>query len=799
MNKELTIIFDRERFRFENPDGDVIVADALDADNAPVTIKGEPPVCGFQPGLAYRLFGRWTTYRNKYRGTEEKQFHFNSAVQAKPVGEAGVIAYLQQAPYIVEAKATRAWEEYGQEAVRVIREGDFDAVAKVLGLTGEKLEAARDHFVRHQRREESEIELVNLVQGQGLPKKTIRRAIDEWGTAAAEFIRKNPYRLMEFPGIGFRRCDAMYLALGHRPDKMRRQVLCSWYGISQQHSTQGHTWVRDAVARACVRGMIGGTKVDEDKAIRIGVRSGLLSAVYSDGLGGAIDEWNGDMRWLADSRKDRAEGWLSLEIVNALMDQPAFTVATEYEGLSDHQGEKIHELFSQSGCLFILGGGGGTGKSYTAATIIKEWIRKLGIHQVAVGAPSGKAAVRMTEAMSEYGIPLVAKTWHSLLGVTNGGSGGFQFHHNKTRPLPQKVVIGDEDSMRDTSLARSVFEARGKGTVFLILGDIHQLLPVGHGAPMRDMIASEVIPYAELTEVRRNSGEVAKQCQAIRDRGRFEITGAADSNLILRECWKPEQQVQQMLDELDQIDDPIWAAQVIVPTNNSGELGRKQLNKRLQDHLNSHKPIKGTPFRLRDKVVCTRNGWLKYQEVDHDAANVDEEKRTTYVANGDVGEVVECEPKRMVVKLESPYRVVVVGCSSDDDKQSQNDDDAETKDDSRQDTGCSWELAYAMSCHKCQGSQFDNVLVMLDDSPGARRLCTREWIYTAISRAAKRCVLIGSMQTALQMCRVAKIGERKTFLVERIHHELKARKRSAAAGLRQTEPPKLPRWEEIEV
>ena len=796
MNSELLIIFDCERYRFSNDDGDVIIGTAVGADGNPVTIKAPEPTEGFRPGLSYRLLGKWSMYRDK------KQFQANSAVSVRPFNREGITEYLTQCPHIGRVKSLAAWEKWGQQAVQELREGDAEESAMLLKLSVDQMHDVKEYLEAHKRREQSEIELVDLITGHGLPKKTVRRCIDEWGTAAAEYVRKNPYRLMDFPGIGFRRCDAMYLALGGKPNAMRRQVYCAWYGIAQDCAQNGNTWTRDDVAISCVKGMVGGTDIDPRKAIRIAVRAGILSAIYTDGPGGKIDEWGFDVRWLSDTRKAKSESELAACIADCLIDEPVH-LSRDFDGLSLHQSEKVEKLLSRGGCLFVLGGGGGTGKSYTAAAMIKRWIRDVGVHNIAVCALAGKAAVRMTQAMSDHGIQIQARTVHATLG-----SNGSRFQYDSSNPLPHKVILVDEDSMLDTSTTRSLFRARGKGTVVVCLGDIHQLLPVGHGAPMRDKIKCGIVPYEELTEIRRNSGEVARQCKSIRETGTFSIVGGKDSNLKVVECHTADSQIRNMKTVLHGIPNPIWSSQVIVPTNKSGDLGRKNLNKILQASLNSSPEVRGTPFRIKDKVVCTKNCSIKYIDVDKETASIDQEKMTVRVANGDIGEVVECETKRLVVKLQSPYRLVVFGRSSKVEEETRNDLDAERKAEESTSTGCDWELAYALSGHKMQGSQCQNILVILDDSGGARRVCSREWFYTAMSRTSGDCFLIGRKSVALQMCRNVQIDNRKTFLSELIVLAAESNKKDAAIAIKQTAEIQFPAnakivervgWRDVEV
>jgi len=348
-----------------------------------------------------------------------------------------------------------------------------------------------------------------------------------------------------------------------------------------------------------------------------------------------------------------------------------------------------------------------------------------------------------------------------------GGPGG-GFTYNESNPLPYKVLIGDETSMVDTDLMAAVFRARAAGTLVLLVGDVNQLPPVGHGAPLRDLIAAG-LPYGELREIKRASGGIVETCAAIRDGKKWE----EGDNLKVFEHAEPEFQIKRMVQLLASARgegfDPVWDCQVLVPVNKKSPLARATLNKLLQNELNQNSAVGGSPFRLKDKIVNTKNSY--FTAVDFDSSDPDSsvnDRGEVYVANGELGEVIEVADKFIVVKLANPARVVRVPLG----KQAEVDSDGELVTDGGADegpaTGCSWDLGYALSVHKFQGSEIDVAIVMIDDYAGAKMVCDRAWIYTAISRAKKHCLLIGKKSIAESYCRVNRIDRRKTLLRERI-------------------------------
>lgn len=433
--------------------------------------------------------------------------------------------------------------------------------------------------------------------------------------------------------------------------------------------------------------------------------------------------------------------------------------------ISDHQRLKLgHALRSP---IAILGGSPGCGKTFVAARLVKAAAEQIGYSQIAVAAPTGKAAVRITEALAANDVPLRAKTIHSLLKVEQADdASGWRFSHDEYNPLPCALVVVDESSMIDTDLMASLLAARASGTSILFVGDVNQLSPVGHGAPLRDMIAAG-LPYGELTEIHRNDGGIVQACADIRDGKPFECNG----NLIDRDpdgdgdyAARQIQEVKQTLDNMTAGGiDAIWQCQVLVAVNRKSPLSRKEINTLLQQQLNStNDPVPGSPFRINDKVVNLKNRFYP------SAGKQDGEATTNaagevYVANGELGRVVVVEPKYIEVELKAPDRRVRVPRGKPE-----NNDEENGENEAEVNTGCDFDLAYGLTTHRAQGSEWPYVIVLVDEYPGARRICDRAFIYTAISRAKTACFLVGKLATARNFCRVNKIDTRKTFLWELI-------------------------------
>ena len=759
--QEITVEFLRERNVFENGEpgepnySRVVIATVKNGDGKEATIKGEAAEGALVPGLPYRFYGH-TRIHLKHG----PQFNFSTFVAEQPATEKGIVAYLSQLTGprigvkrgIGKGTAWLLWEEYKADAVSMLREDPEVVAGTIPRLNLDVAEAASEWLKLNQRIEKTKIDLIGLLDGRGFPKKTIVAVIAKYGSAAAETIRHNPYLLMQFRGCGFSLTDKMYLDLGKSPWKLKRQALCAWYTLLSDGN--GHTWYDRQFVERGIRAGVGSVYVvNVDRAITLALRAGLLAEHRDD---------NG-LLWLAEGRKALNEERLAEYVADALTEVGEWPTLAVNPHVSHHQSCKLLTLTTRS--IACLSGSPGTGKTFCASALTKAIIEEHGHDSVAVCAPTGKAAVRITEAMAANGVYVIARTIHSLLGVISADD-GWHFDHHEGNPLDFRFVIIDESSMIDTDLMASLFAARASdthylfGTHYLFVGDHRQLAPVGHGCPFLDLQRGGV-PTGELTEVQRNSGMIVQACAEIRDRKVFKVAKKVNmddgDNLVCVGQGSPETQIE-MLEKLYsdvthmERFSPIWDVQIVVAVNNISPLSRTALNKHLQGLLNPHgKQIEGNPFRIGDKIINLKNGLLP--SLDGADANED---GNVYVANGEQAEAVEVEPARTIARLESPSRLVVIPHGQQ--KGVEGDEGAAVG---------NWDLAYAISVHKSQGSEWPIVAVMIDESAGAKYLCTRNWLYTAISRAKSLCLLIGRKSTADQMVRRDGL-RRKTFLTERI-------------------------------
>lgn len=738
---------------------------------------GPGPASQFARGIQYRFLGRWEDVPN--RGF---RFRFSTHTVHQPAGRNGMVRYLcELCEGIGEKRATRIWDVYGNAGLEMLRTGEPERIAEETKLPLDVVLDAGKSLREHHALESTRVDLYDLFAGRGFQGKLIGRAVSKWGAKAPAVIRRNPFALLGMPSAGFVRCDRLWKDLGLPLDSLKRQTLCLWDICRSDRN--GNTWIDALRAASDLRSRI--PTADPVRAARLGIRARKLS-VRRDADGKV---------WLADYRMASSEGRIA-QSLSRLMDGPSHwpteipTSRTDSDGLpSVHQVEQL--LLATAGPVGILCGSPGTGKSHAIGYLLRTIADGLCMAEIAICAPTGKAANRATEAMRAAGLGLTATTIHTLLEIgRNGHDGdGWGFKRNARNPLTYRVVIIDESSMIDVNLLADLLDACADGTHVLFVGDPYQLPPVGHGAPLRDLIATE-IPYGELTQVRRNSGQIVHACARIRNGEQFEFSNSLDlaamppQNLKVVECGSEFEVVQSLESLLAAVKSfhPVWQTQVIVARNKGTDTGRKELNTRLHNLLNPDGvTARDCPWSVGDKVICLRNTFLEVVDsVDGDgelSTNADEymprplnhdwdgeyetpkrkEAEQVYTANGEIGRVVAVGAGKAICRFSERDDLVIVRTKV----QRQDDDDNDSSGDENKDL---FDLAYAVTGHKMQGSQAPLTIVVLTES--SLSVANREWLYTAISRASKACVILCTRGVIAKSVGRVALARRKTFLSE---------------------------------
>ena len=774
-NSELIGVFLGADYVFDNgPDRRCVVGSVRLLDKSIVTVRGYANETELSDNVTYRFYGH-----NRNHPKYGAQFNFNSFVEEDPVDEESVIAYLEtcrkpERGSITRRVALALFEAFGVSAIERLKADPVGVSEAVKQWDATKAALAAEYLTSQAGTQRCKLDLITLLNGRGFPKKTIDRAIKMWGAAAARVVRQDPYELTKLAGIGFKGADKLYCDLARQECKtdeeyqlalaaIHRQGLCAAYAVAQESRQSGSTWLPVGFAKAAVLANVSRVHATPDKAIDWAVLEGKL--VVRDGFCAVARMALHELE-IAEFVSGSDAGDLCQSSVWPSIDEVKLMAPAD-KLLSSHQGEAIdHATAVRVGCLQ---GSPGVGKTFCVAAIVKAVIARFGRDSIAVCAPTGKAAVRVAQSMLANGVDLPASTIHRLLQVEGEGGDGWSFHFNEQNPLPFRFLIIDESSMIDVDLLASLLRACTPSTHILFVGDTGQLAPVGHGRPFFDL--QQVIPTGKLTEIRRNSGRIVQACAEIRDRNtitfseKLDLDSKEPENLILIQCSDEDQPqiLEQLIAKIDAqhigprglsvIDD----LQILTGKNDGSPVARKPLNKMLQQVLNPDGDrIQGNPFRVNDKIVDLKNG--KYP----DAEDQNEEH---FVANGELAKAKDIKPGRMVVEVSDPKRSILI-CHAPVQENEQGIDDSEN---TAKGAVGDWDLGYCLSTHRSQGSQWKFVIVMAD-SKGAM-VQSRQWLFTAISRAEIATFVIGQKQVVNAMLKRDGISGRKTFLVDRIRHQ----------------------------
>ena len=720
----------------------------------------------FDPDTQYVFYGRWETTDRGPR------FRVSTWTRESPATPAGIAKWLvRTCDGIGEKLARKLVQHYGAETLRILREEPRTVVNDGFLSDWVASECARA-LSQDSRTERTRVALFDMFAGRGFPGKLIDSCITKWEAKAVDIIRANPYRLMvnRLPGCGWKRCDKLYLDLGGKRDSLKRQFLAGYSAI--QADGTGSTWLDASVVVDAIRDIIGPT-CDPIRALKMGERAKWI-----------VIKRDGKQRWIATKERAEAEERISVAIRRLATGSnvwPTELPETREDGdglPSTHQVTELRKAITKPVGVFC--GGPGSGKTHTLSFLLRAIISQHGEYSVCVAAPTGKAAVRASESLAARGIELKAKTIHGTLKVINDGA-GMRFDHNGGNPIPFRFVIVDESSMIDTSILADFLDALADKTHVIFVGDPYQLPPVGHGAPFRDLIASGVVGVGELTEIRRNAGLIVRGCAAIK-RGesvefaeRFDLADSDPKNLRVTATGNTQETIEALLDQLDNIKkfDRVWETQLIVPLNGKSELSRTALNKALQPILNpSGKRVAKCPFAVGDKIICLENSKIKSvvpagkflrPDMAEDPGNYQKhhEKEVEFIANGEIGRVLAVNDKQVVFSFGDDRSVLVpVGQQKRDDVGEDGGEDANS---SRGAMGA-FDLAYAITVHKSQGSEWPLVIAIID--PSGTSVADRGYWYTAISRARTACLLIGDYAAFVSQCTRQSLARRKTLLME---------------------------------
>ncbi|MBQ4609899.1 MAG: AAA family ATPase, partial [Clostridia bacterium] len=585
-----------------------------------------------------------------------------------------------------------------------------------------------------------------FLQSYGVTPSLAVKIFKQYGENVKQVIRQNPYRLVEdVEGVGFKTADKIAASLGIEPDSEYRLSAGIKHTLMEATNGAGHCYLPREILSAHAQRLLGcGEEMIEHTIDSLILSHALTAQVLPGEDGEQVVAVYLPLTYRAENEVARR----LREMIDAMPSTMATDLGAQIDELERMEGVTFHpqqrqaiETAVKSG-MTVITGGPGTGKT----TIIKCIIKLLSVGgEVALAAPTGRAAKRMSEACG-----MEAKTLHRLLEY--GGEEG-DFARGQDNPLEMDTLIIDEMSMVDIFLMRSVLRALVPGTRLIMVGDADQLPSVGAGNVLRDILDSRVIPSVMLTEIFRQDEKSMIVYNAHRiNRGEAPRLNAKGSDFFFERAASPTDAAKKIVSlcaaRLPQFLglDPVRQMQVLSPTK-KGECGVWMLNQLLQAEFNPAAPHKServrgdTTFREGDKVMQTRNNYqLKWKK---EGVFAWEEGQGVF--NGDIGFVTEIDmqERTVIVQFDDERIATYEGGDIDD-----------------------LELAYCISVHKSQGSEFP--VVVMPAVGGPPMLLTRNLLYTAVTRARRMVMIVGREAAIDQMIMNADTRRRYSALCFRM-------------------------------
>lgn len=691
-----------ERVVFSNERGWAILKGELD-DGQEITVVGS--LSHLHPGETVRFSGDWEDNRRFGR-----QFAARAAEVTRPATARGLERYLGGIDGVGPATARLLVDALGEEVLDVIREHP-ERLLEVRGIGETRARA----IVAAVCDRDGHADQVAQLRQWDVPPHLVPKILKLYGTAAVEWVRENPYRLItDFHGVGFKTADSIAQGIGvpvTAPERVRAGVL----HVLREASGEGHVFLPRARLMSAVTRLLGLTG---DHVLPELVELEEVERVVIDGEAVYLSYWHTVESLVAA----RLRALASAPDTKPPAPEPDPALVGDIE-LSPRQREAV-ELARREKVLVITGGPG-TGKTTITRVVLAALAQ--GEQEVVLCAPTGRAAKRLAEAT---GHP--AATIHRTLGYNPEGGWG----RTRLNPLSADVVLVDESSMVDVELVYRLLDAVPDGARLVLVGDADQLPSVGPGRVLRDVIESGVVPVVELDQIFRQAARSQIVVNAHRVNAGLDLHvpekgESADFYLVERD--EPTEAADLVVRLATEVlprkfgFDPRRDVWVMAPMRR-GPLGVEALNLRLQDVLNpSGEPFGDHGLRVGDRVMQHRNNY----DID--------------VFNGDVGRVESFDPEQdeAVVVLEDNRRVGY-------DKKARRD----------------LQLAYATTVHKAQGSEFPCAVMVVHTTHFI--MLQRTLLYTGMTRARRLLVVVGNQAGVARAIENSEAGERHSGLTWRL-------------------------------
>jgi len=688
---------------------------------------------GAQPGESLRMRGRWGSHAQYGR-----QFHVENYTTVLPATIQGIQRYLGSGLIkgIGPKLAERIVEHFGTDTLNII-ETDPQRLVEVPTLGPKRTKLIADAWVE----QKAIKEVMVFLQSVGVTTSIAVRIYKEYGDTAIDVVKSEPYKLAaDVWGIGFKTADAIAKAVGIPHDSPERVKAGLQYTLSQGSDAGNCFLPREKLIEAAVKiltvdAALCESCLDQLIAAEGAVRETLpgewsdTEAIYLVPFHRAEVSLAAQLLRLKNAEEDKLAQFQQVDWDKAL----SWLRTRTGNDLAPEQEQAVRLALTSR--LAVLTGGPGCGKSFTVRSIVE--LARAKRAKVVLAAPTGRAAKRLAELTGAE-----AATVHRLLELKPGGDAAY----DKDRPLEADLVVVDEASMLDVLLANKLAKAIAPGTHLLLVGDVDQLPSVGAGEVLRDLLDAEPIPRVRLTQVFRQ----AQQSGVVVNAHRIN----AGKPLLLREFPDfhlfAEDDSEKAADLVVDLAvtrvprrfglDPRRDVQVLAPMHR-GPAGAGNLNVLLQQALTPHRDgaperrFGGRVFRVGDKVTQIRN-------------NYDKGANGVFNGTGGIVTAIEHDEQKLTVRTDEDELIPYDFAELDE-----------------------LQHAYAVTVHRSQGSEYPAVVIPVTTS--AWTMLQRNLLYTAVTRAKKLVVLIGSERALAQAIRTAGSGRRHTALDLRLSGQLR--------------------------
>jgi exodeoxyribonuclease V alpha subunit len=719
-----------ERITYANEETGYTVARVATAQSGSDLLTVVGSLLGAQPGESLRLRGVWESHPQYGR-----QFEVHAYTTVLPATLQGIRRYLGSGLIkgIGPKMAARIVDRFDAETLRIIEEEP----ARLVEVPG--LGPKRTAMIGRAWEEQKAIKEVMLfLQGVGVSTSLAVRIYKTYKDAAISMVKNEPYKLAgDVWGIGFKTADKIAQAMGIPHDSPERVKAGLQFALSEA-GNDGHCYLPEAALIESATALLGvETTLTETCLTELAVEEGVVTEYLPDPAGGEtvtavylvpfyraeVSLANG-LHSLLHASVERLPAFKAVNWEAAMGWLQTKTGST----LAPEQRAAVQLALTEK--VAVLTGGPGCGKSFTVRSIVA--LAKAKRAKIVLAAPTGRAAKRLAELAG-----MEAATLHRLLQLRPGGDAAF----NRDRPLDADLVVVDEASMLDVLLANTLVKAVAPGAHLLFVGDVDQLPSVGVGEVLRDLLGSGVIPSVRLTQIFRQAQQSGVVTNAHRiNAGQMPIVrGLADFFLFAED--DAERAAALTVDIVaNRLPgrfglDPRRDVQVLCPMHR-GAAGAGVLNEKLQEALTPARPtvperrFGARVYRVGDKVTQIRNNY---------------DKGAGGVFNGSVGIVraISLEQQEVRVWMDEEEEIVYGFDELDE-----------------------LTHAYAVSIHRSQGSEYPCVVIPLTTSSWL--MLQRNLLYTAVTRAKRLVVLVGSKRALAKAVRTEGAGRRHTALAVRL-------------------------------